>query len=356
MSSVRYQKIIVFYHSETSGSTRSILTLRNNKYFIFIKTPSETIKFLKIILKNIRNIAQNKLYIINGLGALKFPSLLILTIFLKIFTKRIFIYWHESGWIWRGLIPEKQVIGSIVLHKILRYVVKNSINMAISKITSEWLKNKFQLKTDVELLYNTINYRKVIELSKAKPSLYLDNNLKTVVALATLSERKGFHLFVEAADKSPSNYRFVWIGKSRDLNNEEAIRVEKVNRKNNFEKIIILEYNPNPYPIIKNTDIFFIPSLDEPFGLAYLEAFVLGKFVIAPKIAGFSEVIEDNSNKAYIYKNIEEVYDLFNSDEINHYIDNFKEERCSLAKEFDNLRFHKTLIRIIQQFSLKKGF
>ena len=101
---------------------------------------------------------------------------------------------------------------------------------------------------------------------------------------------------------------------------------------------------------MKNSDIFFLPSLDEPFGLVYLEAFIFGKFVIAPKTTGFSEIIEKESKLAYIYSNIKDVIELLQSDEIDYFIKNFKEERLQLAKKFDNNRFNKKIIEILHKY------
>ena len=102
--------------------------------------------------------------------------------------------------------------------------------------------------------------------------------------------------------------------------------------------------------MIKNSDIFFLPSLDEPFGLVYLEAFILGKFVVAPKTTGFSEIIEKDSKLAYIYSNINDVIELLHSDEIDYYIRNFKEERLQLARQFDNERFNTKFIEILREY------
>ncbi len=345
------QRIIIFYHSETSGATRTILTLENNKHFNFIKIPTDLFKSLKLIFTNFKEIIQTQIFIINGLGSLMNPSLLLLRIFLKLFSKLVFIYWHESGWIWRGLVPEKRVIGSIVFHKVIRYVIKNSINMAVSKYCIKWLNNKFKLNKEIELLYNTINIKKVLKLTRFEGSDYSENKYKIVTALAAASERKGFHIFIEVAEKAPSNYKFIWIGKSGELNEGEVEKIELINQKNNYEKIKVLDYLPNPFPLLKNSDIFFLPGLDEPFGLVYLEAFILGKFVIAPTTTGFSEIIEKNSKLAFIYNNTREIIELLKSNTIDSYIRNFKEERLQLAKKFDNNRFNKKILKLFRKYT-----
>ncbi len=351
MSSIRSQRIIIFYHSVKSGATRSILTLKKNKHLKFIKTPLDLLSTLKLIYANFKEIMQTKIIFFNGLGSLMNPSLLILSIFIKIFSKRVFIYWHESGWIWRGLVPEKKVIGSILFHKIIRYVIKNSINITVSKYSRKWLNSKFQLKNTIELLYNTINLKKILKLSQFEGYDYSEKKYKVIMALGAATERKGFHIFIDVAEKAPSYYKFIWIGKDEELNKDLAEKIDLINQKNNYEKIEVFDYNPNPFPLIKNSDIFFLPSLDEPFGLVYLEAFILGKFVIAPTTTGFSEIIEKNSKLALIYKNTREIIELLKSDAIDSYIRNFKEERLQLAKKFDNDRFNKKILELFRKYT-----
>ncbi len=349
-----YQRIIIFYHSETSGASKSILTLKKNKHLNFIKISPSFFNSLKVILANFKDIIHTKIFLINSLGSLMNLSLLLLRIFLKLFSKQVFIYWHETNWHWRGLVPEKRVLGSILFHKIIRYVIKNSINIADSKYAIKWLYRKFQIKDQIELLYETINVKRILKLSGYEGSESSEKKKKVIVALAPPTERKGFHIFIDIADKAPSNYKFMWIGKNRELNKEESEKIELINQKNNYDKIQVFDYRPNPFPLIKNSDIFFLPSLDEPFGLVYLEAFVLGKFVIAPTTAGFSEIIEKNSKLAYIYIDINKVVELLNSKEIYDYVKNFGEERLDLAHQFNNKKFNKKFVEILFKYSNKE--
>ena len=223
--------------------------------------------------------------------------------------------------------------------------------MAVSNYCIEWLKNKFQSKYEIELLYNTINLKKVLKLSRFEGPDYSEKRYKVIMALADAVESKGFHIFLNVADKASSNYKFIWIGKKKELYKEEAEKIKLINKKNDYEKIKVFDYNPNPFPLIKNCDIFFLPSLNESFGLSYLEAFIFGKFVIAPSTTGFSEIIEKNSKLALIYKNIQEVFELLNSNEIDYFIRNFKEERLHIAKKFDNNRFYKKIIEILYKYT-----
>ncbi len=190
-------KILILYNSETSGASKSILTLRSQtSKFILIKIPMEFNKAVKPFIKNLRTIFKSKIIIVNSLGVLKNILFLGLFPFLKLTCKKIFIFWHESRWIWEGNIPEKVTLGSIILNKIISYVVRNSINMAVSKYCIKWLKSKFQIKNEIELLYNTIDFNKILKLSKFEGPHYSKKKFKVIMALAAATKRKELHILI----------------------------------------------------------------------------------------------------------------------------------------------------------------
>lgn len=81
-------------------------------------------------------------------------------IFLLIFKlsrKHIFIYWHESEWHWKELIPEKLRIRGIILNNTIYQLIINSINIAVSNYCAKWVENKFKLKSNTKIVNETIN-------------------------------------------------------------------------------------------------------------------------------------------------------------------------------------------------------
>ncbi len=350
MVSIDHNNIIIIYHSETSGATKSILSLKKfqGKYFDFIKIPPDILKSTKILIRYFKKILQAKIIIFNGLHTFSNPVVLILSFLFKLKKKKILLYWHESGWHWRGIVPAKHGIRGFIVNIFLEKLISSSFNMTVSKYCVEWLKRKFDLD-NIDLLYNTIDYNHVIKSAKSKGFDYTENTYKVVMSIAPPTERKGFVYFLKVAEEAPNSFRFVWIGKKDDLKKSLSEQIKNVNDEAKYEKIIILNYDKNPYRLLKYADLFFLPSLDEPFGLVYLESFILGKYVIAPVTCGFSEIIDQPSELAFIYEDISQVSEKLKSENLEYYLDNFKERRKEIAKSFDNLQFYRGFLKILKR-------
>lgn len=172
------------------------------------------------------------------------------------------------------------------------------------------------------------------------------------MAISSIQRRKGFKYFLDVAEKVPNFYKFVWIGKRDTLNEKYTQRIKSINNKSGYEKIEILDFTPNPYSLLNKSHIFFLPSLDEPFGIVYLEAFALGKFVICPINSGFSELIIKNKKLGYVYNSINQVINLLKSEDINYYIYNHNEERINLAKNFDIKFYFENFYKLINKYNI----
>lgn len=297
-----------------------------------------------------RNFIQSKIIILNGLIVSSNPVILLLSYYLIFLRKQLYIYWHTTEWHWKGLFPKNEGLLGIIISKMFNQLTKNSINIAVSNYGKKWIEEKFQLKNEVRLLYNTIDFRRIIKLSKKPTIEYFNDKYKIITAIGFLTLRKGFDIFLSIVEHVPDKFRFIWIGKKEKLDESFNQKIRSINENSGYEKIKIVNFTQNPYSILKKSDIFFLPSRDEPFGLVYLEAFALGKFVISPTTTGFSEIIKKD-NLAFIYKNIKEVIELLNSKNIDYYIYNFNEERANLAKKYDNKQFYRTLINILKCYN-----
>jgi len=116
-----------------------------------------------------------------------------------------------------------------------------------------------------------------------------------IISVAALHERKGINYLIEAMPKITSefpNVKLVIVGEG-----PERTKLEKLIKKLDQERHIqLLGHINSTAPLMKSANIFCLPSKREAFGLVNLEAMITGLPIVATKVGGIPEIIEDNEN------------------------------------------------------------
>lgn len=122
-------------------------------------------------------------------------------------------------------------------------------------------------------------------------------NIK-IITIARLSLEKGHILALEAINeliknkKLPIEYFIIGDGVLRK-------KLEEFIEKNSLkDKVFLLgaKIYPETIEIMKDMDIFLLPSIEETFGYVLLEAMATGLPIIAPKVGGVPEIVKDGEN------------------------------------------------------------
>lgn len=129
---------------------------------------------------------------------------------------------------------------------------------------------------------------------KAQEGIYRGKG-KCIVSVGGLVPEKHFENALPTAQAMlDSGIDFTWhiVGDGPERSKLEALITE-----NQMEERIVLEGSKsNPYPYIKNADLFVHPSYVESQGLTVLEAMALGVPCVVTKSLGPCEFIEDGVN------------------------------------------------------------
>lgn len=146
-----------------------------------------------------------------------------------------------------------------------------------------------------EVLYNFIDKSTIKNKStKFIPKEFNENDFK-IVSVGRLTEQKGFDIALKAASiLKEKKIKFKWfvVGDGRDKKKLDRI-LDKLGLNNYF---FFLGAKKNPYPYIKYSDIFVLPSRHEGYGIAILEARILKKPVITSNIPVSKEQIINKKN------------------------------------------------------------
>lgn len=112
-----------------------------------------------------------------------------------------------------------------------------------------------------------------------------------VIFMGRLSTPKNpiaFLNIIEKVSKSVEGLKAAIIG-SGELEQEVRDRIGELE----LEAVVdMLGYQENPYGIVQNSKVLCMPSLWEGFGLAAVEALVLGKPVVASKVGGLTKIVD----------------------------------------------------------------
>lgn len=171
--------------------------------------------------------------------------------------------------------------------QIKKYLCNYSdIYTAPSKAVSDYLKNVYQVKKNIKVI------RHGIDLSK----FFVDKkvNLKKpykLLMLGRLTKQKGQQIVIKALiNLREYDWRLEIVGSGEEEKNLKDL----VNKNNLTEKIIFYPATKNVLEVLQRNDILLMPSLWEGLGIVAMEAMGTGLLVVASRVDGLKELIEDN--------------------------------------------------------------
>lgn len=203
----------------------------------------------------------------------------------------------------------------------------------VSNISKEHFVSRFNsCKEKVDVYYNHINKDEIIEKSKGNIEYTFDRDKINIVSVGRLSSEKGFDMIPEIIKiLDQNNYNIKWY-----LVGEGFLRKtieEKIKENNLKDKLILTGNQINPYPFMKNCDIYVQPSYEEGYGLTIIEAAILGKPIIATNVCGVKEHLLPNSDYMESQPNAVSLYN-------------------SIKKLIDDIKFREELITNIKNYNL----
>ncbi len=209
----------------------------------------------------------SKKILVNGLRPFHYWRL-ILFVFFK---KNVVIYLHETDWVFRRFREKNRF-----KYLLVSYLIKNRAILCVSSVNEEYVKKTFGAKK-THLVYNNIGDRYLIEK---------EEGFKNILMVGSIQERKGVSFFSELADFSLKNgeeWRFYWVGDGRFGD-----------PKLYFSKNVKWLGYADPVGVdncIKNSHLFFLASVDDPFPLSCLETLYNYKKCVVFTNTGTAEIL-----------------------------------------------------------------
>ena len=178
--------------------------------------------------------------------------------------------------------------------------------ICVSQTVKQDFVKVLQIPASYEVLYNTNESDKIIQLSKEviEPGMMSSNEIK-LVGVGKLLKDKGFDRVVRIVQQLkeqgyPVHFYVLGEGPERD-NLQEYIK------KNGLQSsITLLGYQLNPYKFVAKCDLFICASFAEGFSTAATEALIVGTPVCTVEVSGMREMLGENNEWGVVTKNEDE--------------------------------------------------
>ncbi len=150
-------------------------------------------------------------------------------------------------------------------------------------------------KVRSRVIHNPLDTKTIKLKSEFPCNFEIDNSCTSIVSVGRLEKEKGFDRLIDiAADLKEKAYKFniYIIGKGREESHLYQLCIEKQVK----DCVHLIGFYNNPYPIIKQMDIFVCPSRVEGYSTVVAEALVLGLPVITTLCAGMKELLTNGEH------------------------------------------------------------
>lgn len=151
----------------------------------------------------------------------------------------------------------------------------------------------FGIKDKVVFKQNIINDGLIKEKANANVDLsMMDKSVPALVTIGRLNHQKGYDRLLRVVKRlNDDNLKFnlYILGEGGERKTLESYIEE-----NNLNNVNLLGFNSNPYPYLKNADLFVCSSRSEGFSTVISESIILNVPIITTDCAGMKEQLGDS--------------------------------------------------------------
>lgn len=163
----------------------------------------------------------------------------------------------------------------------------------VSEASKQGFEKAVGVLENSRVIHNVIDFEGIHEKSNMPPTLKYETSGWKLVTVGRLAEEKGFDRLLRIVSELEKEHALeLWIiGEGKERNKLEALI-----RDRSIKSVKLLGYQENPYPLLKQADLFICSSLFEGYSTAVSEAVALGIPVLTTSCAGMDEILERGKN------------------------------------------------------------
>jgi len=216
-----------------------------------------------------------------------------------------------------------------------KYYEKYNYMVAVSEKNKEVLESVYpEFRDKIRVIYDIISPDLVKKMANEGQGYEDKFEGIRILTIGRHVNLKGYDMAIDAAKLlKESGVNFRWYSIGEGVLTEE---LKKQVKKNNLDsEFVFLGTYTNPYPFIKQSDIYCQPSRFEGFGMAIAEAKILMKPIVATNFEIVYDQIDDGKNGLIVQMNANDISqaicNLINNREI--WNEKIKNAKCSFNKE-----------------------
>ena len=159
-----------------------------------------------------------------------------------------------------------------------KYIFKSADKVIVNSLD---FKKKFKTKfgVDTEYIYNPLNKNEIIKKSKIKNKIKFDKKKLKIINVGRYTHQKDQLTLLKAVNRIKNKIKFNLLLVGRGVEKDNLM---KYIHENNLSKDVkLIEFQNNPFNLIKSSDVFILSSLYEGLPNVLLESQVLKKFIIS---------------------------------------------------------------------------
>lgn len=164
--------------------------------------------------------------------------------------------------------------------------------IGVSKDCRDKFIEKYGFKERVSYIYNPVDIKEIEAKSKEFTPKELGKEEFNILSIGRFMPQKAFVRLINVCAKLRKEglkFKLNIIGEGP----EEEIIKETIIRNNMEDYVNLLGFKENPYPYIKNSDLFVCASIHESYCLVVAESLVIGTPVLSTECTGPVELLEN---------------------------------------------------------------
>lgn len=239
----------------------------------------------------------------------------------------------KISWIHMDVSLDKNYVPGLTKEEGREYFKNVDEFVCVSKDCAKKFNQKFGFDDKTKVCYNIVPGKDIQNKSLENTEINLEKNKFNIVTMGRLTNQKGFDILIDAMQpiiEKNSNVKLYIAGEGEEYEN----LLKQINSSGLNKNVILLGHIANPYPILKQADLYVCSSRHESFSLAVAESIILEVPVISTRCTGPVELLDDGK------------YGVLTG----HEKDDLKEAIESLIEDRDKLSYYKEMTNRRKEF------